>query len=63
MKVKITFEVEMGNDTMQTGRDVVNAFMDSIRRIRSAAVDLVNDDGKVMDDNGNSVGKWSVEID
>lgn len=54
-----TLTIELGNDAMQSGADVVEA-MDRLKR------KIVNSDfarvdgGKIMDENGNSVGTWEV---
>ena len=65
--MKFILEIELGNDAMQTGEDIARALMD-------VAKDLMNygiggrsrypvskiDGRKIMDENGNSVGKWEV---
>jgi len=56
-------KIELGNDAMQTPRDV--AFV--LKKLASKLDDMggfaLVDGGKIMDANGNSVGKWDVEID
>lgn len=60
MKIKI--QIETGNEAMQTGADVSRALIKHASAI-AADVDsgIAVTGGKIMDVNGNSVGKWEVE--
>lgn len=58
----LTLTIDFGNDAMQTG-------VDAARALRSVADKLARngsfqptkvDGGKIMDLNGNSVGKWEI---
>jgi len=54
-----TLKITLGNEAMQTGSDIARA-------LRDIADDIADQDqmsgtgGNIMDDNGNSVGKWST---
>jgi len=53
-----TLKITLGNEAMQTGSDIARA-------LRDIADDIEDQDqmsgtgGNIMDDNGNSVGKWT----
>lgn len=53
---KVTITIEMGNDAMQTERDLAKALIELARRIKKDGLDRVT---KVIDDNGNIVGEIS----
>jgi hypothetical protein len=61
---KFTLEITLGNDAMQTPADVRNALRkvaDRLERDQDAYSPFEGEDsGKIMDGNGNSVGKWEV---
>ena len=61
--MKITIEIETGNEAMDCGADVICALCQTkLQRKISEAVDSGKiDGGKIMDVNGNSVGTWEVE--
>ena len=62
--MKFTLEIELGNDAMQTGRDVAEDLIEAARKVHkehgNGKVKL-EDNRKVMDKNGNSVGTWRFE--
>jgi hypothetical protein len=61
---KFTLEITLGNDAMQTPADVRNALMKIANRLERGQDPYSpfegEDSGKIMDGNGNSVGKWEV---
>ena len=64
--MKFTLEIELGNDVMQRWDEIRTAIKEAIMPIRlSRNAHNLNrphdgDGGKIMDINGNSVGKWDV---
>lgn len=60
MNKTITITINTGNETMQSDNDVANALVELARRIKANGLDNIS---KVMDANGNSVGKVNVELD
>lgn len=61
--MKIVFEIELGNDRMQTPSDVSQAIqraMAGATRPGLWAPLEPGDDGRLRDDNGNTVGEWKV---
>jgi hypothetical protein len=61
--MKIVFEIELGNDRMQTPSDVSQAVqraMSSATREGLWAPLTDDDEGILRDDNGNLVGAWKV---
>ena len=53
-------KITLGNDAMQTGYDISRVLNALSKRIDS--VDNIKGEyGKLMDDNGNTVGSWSVK--
>lgn len=64
MKLKI--EIELGNDAMQTGDDVVSLLAKNLPVI-SESVSIAQtsdekwDNGRLLDVNGNEVGYWTCE--
>lgn len=62
MPMIFKLEVELGNDAMKSPAHVANKLMELSRRVRGAK--LQDGEGaKVMDDNGNSVGRWGFHLD
>lgn len=59
----LTVTLELGNDAMRTGADLAGA----LERIGAAIAATVDDTagtiaaGTVRDDNGNTVGRWTLE--
>ena len=52
---KFTLHIELGNDAMQTATDVAGAL-----RIVETQLCAGKEFGKILDVNGNSVGRWSL---
>jgi hypothetical protein len=56
---RFTLEIEMGNDSMQTGGDIADA-------LRKIADDCdtrrggKDESGRIRDENGNTVGHWEI---
>ena len=51
-----TLSIELGNEAMQTGEDAARA----LREV-ATGLDQGYDKGRIVDDNGNAVGKWSLK--
>lgn len=61
--MRFTVEIELGNDAMQTWGDVRRVLRELVRHLSDATQPHSKpqiDGGKIMDVNGNSVGKWEV---
>jgi hypothetical protein len=63
MKFKLT--IELGDDAMQTGRDVASALRDVAEKLAMIDGELKGADsydkaGRISDINGNIVGNWKV---
>ena len=57
--MKFYFEVELGDDAMQTHEDVARAMEKTAEKVRSYAEPPSSGKyGRVMDENGNSVGSF-----
>lgn len=57
--MKFTLEIELGNDAMQNGTDVIKAIRDSLKGEESLPLDE-GTAGRLWDENGNLVGSWKV---
>jgi len=58
---KFTLEIDLGNDAMQTPGDIGRLLVKIGNRFRDDQDGPdVRDSGKLMDENGNSVGTWEV---
>lgn len=53
---KFRLEIQLGNDAMQDAQDVARALEATARRMRQG-----DESGKIMDANGNSVGRFAIE--
>lgn len=51
-----TLNIDLGNDGMRDGFDIA----DALRQV-AAKLDLGATSGKIADNNGNTVGKWSIK--
>lgn len=62
--MKLRIEIKFGNDAMQTYQDARTALLKASKSMESFG-EFPNDgdDGKIRDENGNTVGAWSVEGD
>lgn len=59
--MKFTLEITLGNEAMQSADDVLDAFKESVERLWEPGADLMQgDSGRLMDENGNTVGSWRV---
>jgi hypothetical protein len=58
VKVSFRADLESGNAAMQTPEDVADALEDVARRIRRGC-----EDGAIKDLNGNTVGRWGLDIE
>lgn len=57
-----TLTIELGNDAMQSRGDIEGALRKLGQNLRYMSdPPEAGDDGKIMDENGNSVGIWAVE--
>jgi hypothetical protein len=59
--MKLHIDIELGNDAMQTGYQVINAIMSSRVAAEDPTPMQVGERGKIRDANGNTVGEWKVE--
>jgi hypothetical protein len=57
--MKFTLEIELGNDAMMTGADVIKSLKNSLKDEEELPLDE-GTAGMLWDENGNTVGKWSV---
>ena len=53
---KFKLEIQLGNDVMQTMDDIAGA----LERVAVGNIHNGSDTGRIFDDNGNTVGTWSV---
>ena len=60
--MKFVLEIELGNDAMQTGADVIKAIRESLKDEESLPLDI-GTAGSLWDENGNTVGGWEVKRD
>jgi hypothetical protein len=59
--MKITIEIELGNEAMQTFDDVATAVQDCANSLSDSTGILCDGEAaKLWDSNGNTVGKWEV---
>lgn len=61
--VKFKLEVELGNEAMQNLSDVASALERVAERLHEMKMFNLSSNGlrgKIMDQNGNSVGNWEV---
>jgi len=56
-------KINLGNEAMQCPSDVAEALRKLAKKLDAGGDFALNDGGKIMDANGNSVGEWTVEID
>ncbi len=54
-------EIELGNDAMQTYEDIAKSLEQTAAKLRTYAKVTVGESGRIMDRNGNSVGRWRIE--
>lgn len=61
--MKFKLEIELENDTMQDQHDVAKALRsvaDRLGKLTSTRFGPYGLSGGIMDDNGNTVGRWEV---
>jgi hypothetical protein len=56
----LTLNIETGNAAMLTPADVAGALRDVADKIEHSGY---HDEGRVRDENGNTVGSWDLSID
>ena len=58
--MRLTIEIDLGNDAMQTGTDAGVSISETL--VRAAPFDPLEagDGGAIVDANGNTVGRWKV---
>ena len=54
-----TLRIELGNDAMQSGADVIRSIRDSFKGEEDLPLE-VGVGGRLWDVNGNTVGSWEV---
>lgn len=54
---EFTLTIELGNDAMQTGRDIAQALEELSQRLLTYTGP---GDGVIIDENGNTIGKWEI---
>ena len=68
--MKFVLSIDLGNDAMQTPGDVAEALWRVYRNLNSLTAARVGsgdvklratDEGKIIDVNGNTVGRWEVK--
>lgn len=62
---KFQLTINLGNDAMQTGTDVAGALRAVAKRLEDNHGEFIfedDDHGFCRDVNGNTVGKWTVEL-
>ena len=59
-RLKILFEIDLGNEEMQTADDVEKAVARALLRVRHRELLMGGMAGPVSDINGNRVGGWTV---
>ncbi len=59
--MRLTIEVELGNDAMRTGEDVSRLVLGLGVWVGGVGELDLGHGGRLMDTNGNSVGTWEVE--
>lgn len=63
MASKLTIEIDLGNDAMQTAEEAAGAISQALE-LQSACFDEPFNDhevGTIRDENGNTVGRWEVQ--
>jgi hypothetical protein len=61
---RFTLYIDLVNEAMDNYEDVCNALIDVARRIRKNGYFFTSDiSRKVLDENGNTVGYWAVEVE
>jgi len=58
---KFMLEIELGDDEMRTPANVAAALRELALKFDEMDPGATNEEGKIIDDNGNSCGEWSFE--
>jgi len=58
---KLVLEIELGDDAMRTEFDVGDVLIHVAQKVLDAGV-AVGAGSKIIDRNGNTVGKWEVRV-
>lgn len=61
MDGKLVVTIELGNDAMQTPKDVAEALRELATTIEGK--EAGNHSGTILDDNGNTSGSWELEVE
>ena len=62
MPMIFKLDIELGNDVMKSSAHVANALLEISRKVRGRK--LADGEGaKILDNNGNSVGRWRFVLD
>ena len=64
--MQFTLTITLGNDAMQSGEDLAAALHSVADKLAALGADPIEDlddydaSGRVRDENGNTVGRWSL---
>jgi hypothetical protein len=58
--VKFELHIELENDAMQTYEDIARSLEQTASKLRDYARVTVGETGRIMDINGNAVGRWKI---
>lgn len=61
MAGKFTVEINLGNDAMEGPMELAEALRELATRVEDIDLDEAQEEGTILDDNGNEVGTWSYE--
>lgn len=53
-------EIRLGNEAMRDSADIADALERLARRLRDTTIPGYSRDGVIRDENGNTVGGWSL---
>lgn len=63
MPLYFKLDIELGNDRMKNYNDIARALKKTADKVRVYARVEPGETGRIMDENGNSVGRWTVMKD
>lgn len=58
--MKLVLHIEFGNDAMKTYNDAAKSLEQTAKKLRDYARVTAGEGGRIMDKNGNSVGRWDI---
>ncbi len=61
MAGKFTVEIELGDGVLSTPQELAEALRELATRIEDIDIDETQEDGVILDDDGNEVGTWEYE--